>query len=126
MLHHLGGALEHAHLSHSGDVAAVPLHAEFEVLVGIETRRVHAELCHVSASSCVRPEVVRGSDSRARQAWICPAICWSLMITNSAGLSGAKPTRMFTMPWLMSFCVVVSLSNLTKYASRGVWPWKAP
>ena len=57
---------------------------------------------------------------------IWPAICWSLMITNSAGLSGAKPTRIFTMPWLMSFCVVVSLSHFTKYASRGVWPWKAP
>ena len=48
------------------------------------------------------------------------------MITNSAGFSGAKPTRMFTMPRLMSFCVVVSLSHLTKYASRGVVPWNAP
>ena len=28
------------------------------------------------------------------------------MITNSAGLSGAKPTTMFTMPRLMSFWVV--------------------
>ena len=28
------------------------------------------------------------------------------MITNSAGLSGAKPTTMLTMPRLMSFCVV--------------------
>ena len=44
--------------------------------------------------------------------------------TNSAGLSGAKPTRMFTTPRLISFWVVVSLSHLTKYASRGVW--KAP
>jgi len=47
-------------------------------------------------------------------AWICPAICWSLMITNSAGLSGAKPTRMLTMPRLTSLAVVVSLSHLTK------------
>ena len=30
------------------------------------------------------------------------------MITNSAGLSGAKPTTMLTMPLSMSFCVVVS------------------
>ena len=44
------------------------------------------------------------------------------MITNSAGLSGAKPTTMLTMPRLMSFCVVVSASHLTKYASRGVCP----
>ena len=36
------------------------------------------------------------------------------MITNSAGFSGAKPTTMLTMPRLMSFCVVVSLSHLTK------------
>ena len=43
-----------------------------------------------------------------------------LMTTNSAGFSGAKPTRMLTMPRLMSFCVVVSRSHLTKYASRGV------
>ena len=48
------------------------------------------------------------------------------MTTNSAGLSGAKPTTMFTIPRSMSFCVVVSLSHLTKYASRGVVPWNAP
>ena len=30
------------------------------------------------------------------------------------------------MPRLMSFWVVVSLSHLTKYASRGVLPWNAP
>ena len=30
------------------------------------------------------------------------------------------------MPRLMSVCVVVSLSHLTKYASRGVVPWNAP
>src|SRR3954447_21768096 len=45
---------------------------------------------------------------------ICPASCWILMITNSAGLRGAKPTRMLTTPLLMSVCVVVSLSHLTK------------
>ena len=47
----------------------------------------------------------------------CPAICWILMTTNSAGLSGANPTRMLTMPRSMSLCVVVSSSHLTKYAS---------
>ena len=45
---------------------------------------------------------------------IWPAICWILMMTNSAGFSGAKPTRMLTMPRSMSFCVVVFLSHLTK------------
>ena len=44
------------------------------------------------------------------------------MTTNSAGLSGAKPTTMLTMPRLTSSWVVVSASHLTKYASRGVVP----
>ena len=48
------------------------------------------------------------------------------MTTNSAGFSGAKPTAMLTMPRLTSSCVVVSLSHLTKYASRGVVPANAP
>ena len=43
-----------------------------------------------------------------------PAICCSLMTTNSAGFSGAKPTMMLTMPMLMSVWVVVWLSHLTK------------
>ena len=34
------------------------------------------------------------------------------MMTNSAGLSGAKPTRMLTTPRLMSSWVVVSLVAL--------------
>jgi hypothetical protein len=34
MLDHLGGALEHADLADARDVAAVPLHAELEVLAG--------------------------------------------------------------------------------------------
>jgi len=49
-----------------------------------------------------------------------------LITTNSAGLSGAKPTRMFTTPRSMSYCVVVSASQRTKNASRGLEPWKAP
>ena len=48
------------------------------------------------------------------------------MTTNSAGLSGAKPTMMLTMPLSMSVWVVVSRSHLTKYASFGVAPWNAP
>jgi hypothetical protein len=30
-------------------------------------------------------------------------ICWIAMITNSAGLNGAKPTRMLTVPRSRSF-----------------------
>src|SRR5262249_22294828 len=100
MLHHFRGPLEARYLAHPGDVAAVPLHAELEVLVGIEPGRVDAELCH------------RGL--LGAQVWIWPASCWIWMITNSAGLSGAKPTRMLTTPRLMSSWVVVSLSHLTR------------
>src|SRR5450631_867156 len=32
----------------------------------------------------------------------CPAICAILIITNSAGLNGAKPTRILTMPLSIS------------------------
>ena len=98
VLDDLGGALERADLADAGDVAAVPLHAELEVLVRIEALRVDGELGHGVAPMT--------------STW--PAICWILMTTNSAGLSGAKPTRMLTMPRLMSFCVVVSPSHLTK------------
>ena len=39
VLDHLGGPLEGADLADPGDVAAVPLHPELEVLVGIEAVR---------------------------------------------------------------------------------------
>ena len=35
-----------------------------------------------------------------------------------AGLSGETPTTILTMPRLMSFCVVVSLSHFTKNGHR--------
>src|SRR5262249_49642007 len=63
---------------------------------------------------------------RSSYEMVWPANCWSLMTTNSAGLSAAKPTTMLTMPRLVSVSVVVSLSHLTKYASRRVCPAKAP
>lgn len=83
-----------------GGVAAATMgpYLEDDVLVGIGALCVDAELCHPM--------------SPYASAW--PAICCTLMITNSAGLSGAKPTTMFTMPRLMSFWVVVSRSHLTK------------
>ena len=96
--HDLGRALEGGHLAHAGDEAAVPLDAELEVLVRVEAVRVDCELRH----------------SATPQASVWPAICWIRMTTNSAGLSGANPTRMFTIPRSMSLWVVVSESHLTK------------
>ena len=61
VLDHFGGALERAHLADAGDVAAVPLDPELEVLVGIEALRVDRELCHDhllpvrSSIGCRRP-----------------------------------------------------------------------
>src|SRR5262249_8236337 len=109
VLHHFGSALQHADLADARDRlrTRAELHTELEVLVGIEALRVYDELSHGSLSP---------------QASIWPAICCSLITTNSAGLSGAKPTWMFTMPRLMSFCVVVDASQFTKYASRGDAP----
>ena len=51
VLDHLGGALERPHLADAGHVAAVPLDAEFEVLVRIEALCVDGELCHWVLSS---------------------------------------------------------------------------
>src|SRR6266545_634634 len=99
--------LQRADLAHPGHVATIPPHAELEVLIWVEALRVDRELGH-----------------HAPPVW--PAICWIRMTTNSAGFSGAKPTAMFTIPRLTSSCVVVSASHLTKYASRGVVPAKAP
>ena len=42
VLDHLGRALERADLADAGDVAAVPLDPELEVLVGVEALRVDA------------------------------------------------------------------------------------
>ena len=63
-----------------------------------------------------RNQYERQADDEAEDELVAswPASCWSLMTTNSAGFSGAKPTRMFTTPRLMSLWVVVSLSHLTK------------
>jgi hypothetical protein len=46
------------------------------------------------------------------------AICSIFRTTNSAGLAGAKPTWMFTIPRSMSFCVVVSPVAAHEYALR--------
>src|SRR5947209_8601625 len=115
MLDYFGSAFERAHFADAGHVFRVPLHAEFKVLVRIEALCVDGELCHVVLLFLGMPYTS-----------ICPANCWSLITTNSAGFSGAKPTTTFTIPRSMSFCVVVSLSHLTKYAEAAVVPWNAP
>src|SRR5208337_1312785 len=46
VLDDFGAAFQWTYLRNSGDVLAVPLHAEFEVLVRIEALRVDRELCH--------------------------------------------------------------------------------
>src|SRR4029077_10785409 len=78
MLDDLRASLEPPDLADPRDVPAVPLHPELEVLVGIEALGVDGELSHL--------DLPQTAD--------CPAICWSRRTTNSAGLSGAKPTSM--------------------------------
>jgi len=46
MFDHLSRAFERSHLADSGHIAAIPLDAEFEVFVRIETLRINGELCH--------------------------------------------------------------------------------
>src|SRR5207249_5011261 len=48
VLDDLGCPLKRTDLADACDVGAVPLHPELEVLVGVETVRVHAELGHLS------------------------------------------------------------------------------
>jgi len=50
MLDHLGRPLERADLADARNIAAVPLHPELEVLVGIEAVGVDGELSHATAS----------------------------------------------------------------------------
>src|SRR5262249_2145124 len=76
VLDHLGRALERADLADRGHVPAVPLETELEVLVRVEALLVDRELRHGG----LLPQV-----------WIWPASCSIWMITNSAGLRGAKP-----------------------------------
>src|SRR6185312_14297203 len=85
VLDYFGRALERAHLAHPCDIAAVPFHAELEVLVGIKALRIDTELRH----------------RRAPQDELDWAVsCWICSTTNSAGRRGAKPIRMFTTPML--------------------------
>src|SRR5262249_23576899 len=106
VLDHLGRPLQGAHLGQPGDVLVVPLHLEAEVAVRIEAIGAGVHAGHrrglSSARFPYRPYAA---------CWL--TFCWSRRTTNSAGLSGANPTRMLTTPLSMSVCVVVLLSHLT-------------
>ena len=65
---------------------------------------------------------VKDCHDRLPQLWVWPASCVIWIITNSAGFSGAKPTRMLTTPLSMSVWVVVVASHWTRNASDGVRP----
>ena len=58
----------------------------------------------------------------APQVASCPAICWMVMTTNSAGFNGANPTMILTIPRSMLDCGLVEESHRTKYACCGVEP----
>ena len=110
VLNQFGRALECAHLTDACHIPSVPLDTEFEILIRIESSCVDGKLCH--SGSLLNFNLSRDlADSDNHE---------------FSRFKRAKPTRIFTIPRLMSFCVVVSLSHLTKYASRGVWPWNAP
>src|SRR3546814_8146505 len=55
-----------------------------------------------------------------------PVFCENRKMTNSAGFTGATPTRQMSRPASMSAWVVVSRSHLTKNASSWVRPASAP
>ena len=55
MLHDIGASLQGAALAYPGYITAVPLHAEFEILVGIEALWVDAELHPHGWSPLLRP-----------------------------------------------------------------------
>src|SRR5205823_2306886 len=111
--HHLGCALECSHFRQPRHVLTVQLHLETEVAVRIKAVGAGIHSCHNAISPCPY-----------NAGWL--TFWLSFSTTNSAGLSGAKPTRMLTTPLSISCCVVVVLSHLTKKASSGLLPWKAP
>jgi hypothetical protein len=57
VLDHFGGALEHPDLADAGDVTPVPLDAELEILIRIETLCVDAELGHDRSPYFVRGQL---------------------------------------------------------------------
>src|SRR5262249_41640968 len=97
VLYYLGGALE------PGDLAD----AEYRRRAAGEPGLEHEVLVRVHGFGSWHFR-------RPSQVCSCPASCSMWMITNSAGLSGAKPTRMLTMPLSISLCGLFSLSHLTR------------
>ena len=50
VLHHLGGTLQGTDLADSGNIFAIPLDLELEILIGIEALCIYAKLSHEFAS----------------------------------------------------------------------------
>src|SRR5205823_11779181 len=50
VLHHLGGTLQGTDLADAGNIFAIPLDLELEILIGIEARCINAKLSHEFAS----------------------------------------------------------------------------
>src|SRR3974390_3124093 len=99
----LGAANQRADLGNSGDVLAVPLHPEFEVLVGIEALRVDRELCHAEPRPNSLPQLATKLEPiyttrpvRDGLSFIGPQFCAranSLMMAVTAWPTGRPPGR---------------------------------
>src|SRR5262249_36836305 len=101
----LRAARERAHLAHRRHRLVVPLHEELEVQEGVDQARADVRYRH-GVSPLVR--------DRWAGYWLSPATCWIWMMTNSAGSTGATPTRTTAMPRARSAGVVVVSSQRTK------------
>src|SRR3712207_2778560 len=105
MGHGFCGSLQRSHLADPQDGFPVRIdNPELEVLVGVVTVGIRNKTVSHLAVLLIKGRYPDQSS---------PAICWILITTNSAGLSGAKPTSMLTIPRFRSAWVVVSPSHLT-------------
>jgi hypothetical protein len=80
--HRLVIELERAYLGEAGNRTRDQFYAEFEVLVGVSMLGRESKSSH----------------GFLRYAFSELAFCWIRITTNSAGLRGANPTKMLTMP----------------------------
>ena len=74
MFHDLRCVLKDPHFADGRDIAPVPLHAEFEILIWVEAAGIDGELDHDGLPQALAPG----------------GICRIFRITNSAGLSGEQ------------------------------------
>ena len=113
VLDHLGRALQPADLADAGDVAAVPLDPELEVLVRIEALRVDGELGH--------------DDPLCSGLRSAPAICWIWMHDELGRLQRREADDDVDdaeVDVVLRGRLVVALDEVGRRA--GVVPWNAP